>query len=187
MTTLVTLFIGAGACGKTQSLYELAVEQDRFPHYNVWSLNQCRYDFAANADVIRRILPMEEPTPEEYKLAFDHCQDDKNLAAFSEYQQGELAAMVDKAANYEIPLYLDGMHLRSKYRKPFIESMTGRGLTVRGAYANCSLDVALQRNELGHNIDPSHIKKQFGMLDVPEESEFNGGFLVFDIGRIKTW
>lgn len=168
---LVTVLIGVPASGKTTQIGEL-VRDDQVDTYSHFSLNKLRLEYALKNDVIDYAPEGVEPDPETYAKAFKYCSED-DPQGFNAFQKGVWLEMLEKAQKFEVPIYVDNMHLIKRHRRIMVEDIRGYGLTVRGVYTEVSLGEALRRNANSKKLPEQIIHDAMSRLDEPEAEEFD--------------
>jgi|GEM_PF-3635265 len=166
---IITMMIGIPNSGKTTQVSEL-IRQDMVPTYNIFSLNRLRLEFAAKNKIIEPVPEHQEPSAEDYVTAFEYCSDNSEFNAF---QKGVWYEMLEKAQNFQVPIYMDNMHLIARHRKAMIRDLQGMGLTVRGVYTEVSLGEAINRNAEAKGVPTRVIERAYADLEVPEGIEFD--------------
>lgn len=166
---IITMMIGIPNSGKTTQVAEL-IRQDQVPTYNIFSLNRLRLAFAAKNGIIEEVPEHLEPSAEAYVKAFEYCADNSD---FNAYQKGIWYEMLEKANTFQVPIYLDNMHLIARHRRSMIADLRAQGLTVRGVFTEVGLHEAINRNTTAKGVPTRVIERAYSDLEVPEGTEFD--------------
>lgn len=168
---IVTVLVGVPASGKTTQIGEL-VRDDQVDTYSHFSLNKLRLEYAVKNEIIPYAPEGVEPDPETYATAYKYCSE-TDPQGFNSFQKGVWLEMLEKAQKFEVPIYVDNMHLIKRHRRIMIEDIRSYGLTVRGVYTEVSLREALKRNSNSKQLPENVIHEAMSRLEVPDESEFD--------------